>query len=138
MYRSRSVIVMKKYLVLLCGIIFALVCVCCEEEEDFGYPSKIILPDKGDKIIFNGSDAIPYVHSMELLDHDGNGNSGTVSESGDPLTVTTEWLTVESSPTDNRITLIAEPNGTKKDRKLYLYLYSGYSRQEITVIQQKQ
>lgn len=131
---------MKKNFAIFLSIIFALVvCTSCEPEEDFGFPSKINLSSNGETIDIKGNNAMPpVVIQIEVLDYDGNGNnSGHLTEGKNHLETTTDWLTVKYFYDEYKLQLVAEPNNTNKNRKLYLYLLSGNSRQEITVTQSK-
>lgn len=130
---------MKNLSVLLLSVILACTFISCEPEEDFGFPSKIELSDKGETIEIKGSnDVSPGIIQIQLLDYNGDGNnSGFLTEEKDYIETTTDWLTVKYFFAENKLALIAEPNETNKNRKLYIYLLSGKSRQEITVIQSK-
>ena len=135
MNRLRS----AKILVAMMAVILASCFVSCMEKEDFGYPSKINFPAGGDTLSFTGNKLKPgedVISGIELLDYDGNGGKPSFNSDGD-LTVTTDWLTVTLSLDDNTMQLVAEPNLTKKKRKLYLYIHSGRGWQEITVQQAK-
>lgn len=130
---------LKKHLLLVVSIILAYLCASCEPEEDFGFPSKIEISGKGETIEIKGSnDLPPGIHQIQVLDYNGDGNnSGPFVEGEDYLVTTTDWLTVKYSFVENKLVLIAKTNETNKNRKLYLYLLSGKSRQEITVTQSK-
>lgn len=134
---------MNKYLLsLLISIVLSCLCVSCEEEEDFGFPSKIEITSNGETIDIKGSNELPpSIIQIELLDYNGDGNnSGTPAGPQGPqdcIEVSTEWLTVKYYAPEYKLQLIAEPNEKNKKRKLYLYLYDGKSRQEIKVIQNK-
>lgn len=130
---------MKKLIFLFICVIFACVFTSCEPEEDFGFPSKIKMSGEGETIVIKGSNDLPaHIIQFSLLDYDGHGtNSNHIDEDNDRIEVTTDWLTVKYDATEYKLDLIAQPNKTKKTRKLYLYLYSGYSRQEITIVQSK-
>ncbi|MDE5594411.1 MAG: hypothetical protein K2I89_02420, partial [Muribaculaceae bacterium] len=123
----------------LINIFIACICSSCEPEEDFGFPSKIEISGKGATIEIKGSnDLSPGIIQIEVLDYNGDGNnSGLLSEEKEYIETTTDWLTVKYFFAEYKLVLIAEPNETNKNRKLYLYLLSGKSRQEITVIQSK-
>ena len=128
----------KKHFLLLVSVIFACLCTSCEEEEDFGFPSKIEISGKGESIDIKGSNNLPpSIVLIELLNYDGDGNNDRGAEDRDYLETTTDWLTVKYYPAEYKMVLVAEPNETNKKRKLYLYLLSGKSRQEITVSQSK-
>ena len=129
----------KKYLLLVVSVIVACLCASCESEEDFGFPSKIKMSGKGETLELKGhNDLPPGIIQIQVLDYDGDGNnSGLSTEDKDYLQTTTDWLTVKYSDSEYKLILTAEPNKTDKKRKLYLYLLSGNSRQEISVTQSK-
>ena len=131
---------MNKYILsLLICIAFSCLCISCEEEEDFGFPSKIEISTDGESVDIKGTNDIPpFIHQIELLNYNGDGNnSGAFIEGKDFIEATTDWLTAKYYSAEYKLVVIAEPNNTNKNRKLYLYLYDGKSRQEITVIQNK-
>ncbi|MDE6553232.1 MAG: hypothetical protein K2K98_09795 [Muribaculaceae bacterium] len=133
---------MKNLVILRLSLFFACMsCLCtsCEPEEDFGFPSKINISGEGESIDIKGSnDLPPVIRQIELLDYNGDGNnSGLLTEDKDYIETTTDWLTVKYFIAEYKLVLTATPNETNKKRNLYLYLLSGKSRQEITVIQSK-
>ena len=87
---------LKKNFILLVSVIFACLYTSCEEEKDFGFPSKIELSGKGETIEIQGNnDLPPFIRQIELLDYNGNGNnSGYPSEDKECIETTTNWLTV--------------------------------------------
>ena len=111
----------------------------CEPEENFGFPRRINLSGNGETIEIKGdNDLPPGIIQLQILDYNGDGhNSWPSAEGKDCLETTTDWLTAKYTFADYKLTLIAEPNKTERNRKLYLYLLSGNSRQEITVTQSK-
>lgn len=128
----------KKHFLLLVSVIFACLCTSCLEEEDFGFPSKIKLSGKGEFIEIKGTNELPAsIVLIELLNYNGVGNNDIESEDRDYLETTTDWLTVKYYQAEYKMVLVAEPNKTNKKRKLYLSLFSGRSRQEITISQSK-
>lgn len=130
---------MKQKIVVLLSLIFALAFTACEQEEDFGFPSKIELSGKGEPIEVKGVNELSHkVIHFELLDYNGDGNSSDRIDDGQNcIEASTDWLTVKYLSAENKLVFIAEPNESGKNRKLYLYLYDGRSRQEITVAQSK-
>lgn len=120
-------------------LIFPLLFISCEEEEDFGFPSKIEISADGESVDIKGTNEMPpFIQQIELLNYNGDGNnSGAFIEGKDCLEATTDWLTVKYYSAEYKLVVIAEPNKTNKERKLYLYLYDGKSRQEITLVQSK-
>lgn len=129
---------LKKHFIFLVSIIFACLFASCESEENFGFPTKIEISGKGETIEIKGSnDLPPSVVLIELLNYDGDGNNDRGAEDRELLETTTDWLTVKYFPKEYKMLLVADPNETNKKRKLYLYLLSGKSRQEITVTQSK-
>ncbi|MDE5787936.1 MAG: hypothetical protein K2H79_05275 [Bacteroidaceae bacterium] len=129
---------MKNFFLLIAAVAGTLLCTSCEQEEDYGYPSKITLSGKGETTRLSGDEGFPpRLMGIDLLDYNGNGNHSRQSAEGDTLIVTTKWLTVKSPASENKLILMAEPNDSHKKRKLYLYLYYGGTRQEVTVVQSK-
>lgn len=120
-------------------LIFPLLFISCEEEEDFGFPSKIEISADGESVDIKGTNEIPpFIQQIELLNYNGDGNnSGAFIEGKDCLEATTDWLTVKYYSAEYKLVVIAEPNKTNKERKLYFYLYDGKSRQEIVITQSK-
>lgn len=133
---AKELISMKYFTSILLLFIFTLT--SCIEEEDYGYPSEISFPKNGGMLEFSGNPNCS-LRSIEILNYNGDGNSASRhdSETSDSITVITGWLTVESPKTINKLILSASANTTHKDRKLYLYLSDGRSRQEIKVKQSK-
>ncbi len=134
-----NIITMLKRILFFVSLIFVVVCTSCEPEEDFGFPSRIKISSKGETVDIKGSnDLPPGITHIQVLDYDGNGNdSGLLTEGKDYIKTTTDWLTVKYIYAENKLVLNAAPNETKKNRKLYLYLFDGRARQEITVTQSK-
>lgn len=124
-----------RYILLIIPLLF----LSCEEEEDFGFPSRIEMSGNGETIDIKGTnDLLPSIKQIELLNYNGDGNnSGLITEEKDCIEATTDWLTVKYFSAEYKLVVTATPNETNKKRKLYLYLYDGKSRQEITVIQPK-
>lgn len=119
--------------------IFPLLFISCEEEEDYGFPSKIEIPANGGTIEIKGSnDIAPSISQLELLNYNGDGNSSeSIVEGQGCIKATTDWLTVKYLSAEYTLVITAEPNETNKKRKLYLYLYDAPTRQEITITQSK-
>lgn len=120
-------------------LIFPLLFFSCEEEEDFGFPSKIEISADGESVDIKGTNEIPpFIQQIELLNYNGDGNnSGAFIEGKDCMEATTDWLTVKYYSAEYKLVVIADPNKANKERKLYLYLYDGKSRQEIVITQSK-
>lgn len=129
----------KKANLLLISVILTCLCSSCEPEEDFGFPSKIEISGGGETLEIKGSnDLPPGIIQIQVLDFNGDGNnSGIITDGKDYLDTTTDWLTVKYYPKEYKMVIVAKPNVTSKKRKLYLYLLSGNSRQEIKVTQLK-
>lgn len=120
-------------------LIFPFLFFSCEEVEDFGFHSKIEISANGESVDIKGTNEMPpFIQQIELLNYNGDGNnSGAFIEGKDCLEATTDWLTVKYYSAEYKLVVIAEPNKTNKERKLYLYLYDGKSRQEIILVQSK-
>lgn len=124
-----------RYIILILPLLF----ISCEEEEDFGFPFKIEISADGEPVDIKGTNDIPpFIIQIELLNYNGDGNnSGAYIEGKEYIETTTDWLTVKYYSAEYKLVAIAEPNKTDKERKLYLYLYDGKSRQEIIITQSK-
>lgn len=128
---------MKKFFAVLPLLFAAIAFVSCEKEENYGYPSTVLMSAAGETVELCGSSEYPFIQHIEILDYDGDGNGmGYGSDDEEFLSVTTGWLTVESPRTEN-IILSSAPNTSGKKRKLFIYLSCGGSRQEIKVIQNR-
>lgn len=92
----------------------------CDTSDNFGYPSKITLPHEGGEKIITGEEVLFY--NIEVADYNGDGNSVSINPdiSNDSLVVSYDWLTVKTKIMDSKITLVAQPNKTRKRRKLYV------------------
>lgn len=129
---------MRKYIALFACVLLSFVCISCVEQEDFGFPSKIKMAGSGETIDIKGTNDIPAsIIQVEVLDYNGDGNSSEYTEDKDCIETTTDWLSVKYFVPEYKLILTATPNETRKKRKLYLYLHSGRSWQEITVTQSK-
>ena len=125
---------------------FLLICVAlgvqggCLEHDQHGYPYSVKFPKNGGEKIVNGNTSLDYI---EIYDQKtGGGNYDNIyipckHEPKDEIYVKYEWLTVIHKIDTHQITLIAEPNNTKKKRKLRIESDVGNTYLEINVTQSK-
>ena len=107
----------------------------CTPRYQYGYPKKVNFPKGGGEITLTGE---AFLLSAEIYNSKGDGEGGY---SRDPhnkagYTVTFDWLTFIQHPQTNLITLVAEPNKTKKKRRLLIIGSSGHEL-EIVVTQSR-
>lgn len=112
----------------------ALLATSCWTRDNLDYPILLSFPKEGDTRIINGNG---YFYSWEILDYDGNGNATLNSEKDDSLSVTYQWLTLKCRKYEHKITLIAAPNTTGRNRKLYISGSGANIYSEIKVKQGK-
>ncbi|MCM1138905.1 MAG: hypothetical protein NC453_10090 [Muribaculum sp.] len=96
-----------------------------------GFPNSVNFPKEGGRMTVTGDITII---GIDILNYNGDGSTGYPIES-DSIVVTTEWLTAKSTNRSSKIELIAQPNNKSKNRKLYVYGYSGDSECDIKVTQ---
>ena len=102
------------------------------EEDRWGYDNRVVFSALGGEEDVDGDEPI---HNLSIGDYDGKEISAT--ETGNLLTVTYDWLTVTAIKGSNEIRIIAAPNETGKQRKLYVYGSINSRFTDITVIQKR-
>ncbi len=128
---------MKKSAFLLLACLL-LACASCIPLDNHDYPSKVTFSKKGGEKIVYGTESIG---DIVINDYNatvsGHSNYYTDAQETDTLCVTCEWLTIKQPLGSNKLILIAEPNTTKKKRRLYTHMDFGPTRGEIIVKQSK-
>ncbi|MDE6536193.1 MAG: hypothetical protein K2K82_09340 [Muribaculaceae bacterium] len=112
----------------------------CMEHDQHGYPYSVKFPKSGGKKIVNGNTSLGYIKIYDQKTGGGDSDMYFPShedEENEELFVKYEWLTVIHDVDTHQITLIAEPNNTKKKRKLRIESDDGKSYLEINVTQSK-
>ena len=102
------------------------------EEDRWGYDNKVIFSADGGAKEIEGDSPI---HHLSIGDY--NGKEKDAVEVTGVMTVTYDWLTATAIKGDDEIHLIAAPNKTGKQRKLYVYGAIDNRSTDITVIQGK-
>ncbi|MBD5305557.1 MAG: hypothetical protein HDS12_04625 [Bacteroides sp.] len=101
----------------------------CFREEDLGYPKKVFFtPEGGTQIIEGNTRIMPEIE----VGHDA---VGAYYQDDDSICVKYEWLHVNASTTEPKITLTVPPSDVKK-RKLKIRGTSAMEYCEIMVYQQ--
>ena len=111
--------------------VMALTCFSCQfTHENNGYPSGVSFEKKGGTIKISGEKTLM---SIEINEKDGHAMSMPIENDSNCLQY--KWLSVKWRAYDENIYITAEPNTTKKNRKIKLYGYVGYEYAVITVSQ---
>lgn len=105
----------------------------CDTSDNFGYPSKITMTHEGCERIITGDIAFD---NIEIANYNGDGNSKSPNpDESDSITVSYDWLTIKAKNYDKKALLIAQPNKSRKRRKLYVMGSSCNDLIEIKVEQ---
>ena len=120
---------MKKILIMTaCCLIVTLA--GCTNLDNYGYPKSLSFGKEGGQKVVKGDDGI---YHLTISNYNGDGNYSD----GDSIIVTYEWLTVKCAKFDDTWTIIAEPNTTGKNRKLYVYGAVDDGDAEMTIKQSR-
>ena len=122
---------MKRFMIIAALVLSAFALNSCEEDR-WGYDNKVVFSAAGGEEDVDGEASI-YTLSIGTY----NGDEKAAIEVADVMTVTYDWLTATAVKGDNEIHLIALPNKTGKNRKLYVYGMVDNRSVDITVIQKK-
>ena len=102
------------------------------DEDNWGWDNKVVFSADGGTQDVDGDEAIYTLSSGNY-----NGDEKAAEEIGGIMVVTYDWLTASAVKNTNEIVLIAEPNKTGKQRKLYVYGMVNNKSIDITVVQEK-
>ena len=102
------------------------------EEDRWGFDNKVVFSAAGGEEDVDGDASIASISIGT-----GLANKREATDFKGTLTVTYDWLTAVVAKGDNEVHLIALPNKTGKDRKLYVYGTVNSKMMNITVIQKK-
>ncbi len=122
---------MKRFVFVAMLILSAFALNSCEEDQ-WGFDNRVVFSAAGGDEDVDGDASI---YSLSIGNYDGNEKSAT--EVGGVMTVTYDWLTATTVKGGDEIHLIAKPNRTGKNRKLYVYAGVDNRFVDITVIQKK-
>ena len=102
------------------------------DEDNWGWDNKVVFSADGGTQDVDGDEAI---YTLSIGNY--NGDEKAAEEIGGIMVVTYDWLTASAVKNTNEIVLIAEPNKTGKQRKLYVYGMVNNKSIDITVVQEK-
>lgn len=122
---------MKRLFLIAALLLTALSFNSCEEDR-WGYDNKVIFSAEGGNEEVDGDSPIYHLSIGNY-----NGEEKDAVEVAGVMTVTYDWLTATAIKGDDEIHLIAAPNKTGKQRKLYVYGSIDNRFTDITVIQGK-
>lgn len=122
---------MKRFLFVATLLLSLFTLSSCEEDQ-WGYDNKVVFSAAGGEEDVDGDDS---VYTLSIGNKAGDEKSAV--EIAGVMSVTYDWLTATAVKGDNEIHLIALPNKSGKDRKLYVYGMIQNRVMDITVIQKK-
>lgn len=108
---------------------FLLLLSSCEQQNNNGYPKSIKFRSNGGTEIISGEASFAYILIL-----DGSDEHPSVTEDA-TITVSYDWLQVESLRGSKSLTITAQPNKTGHLRKLQIFGYFGNEYAVINVIQ---
>ena len=124
---------MKKVIFLLIPVLMLFS--SCFHEANNGYPKCIEFRSEGGTKKIFGDDSFSHIVIYDGTDAYSS-DEGHYSEIDDPIiTVSYDWLQIESLRGSESFTITAQPNRTGHKRKLKLEAYFGYEYASIDVIQ---
>ena len=102
------------------------------EEDRWGFDNRVVFSAAGGEEDVDGDASI---YNLSIGDY--NGEEKSAVEIAGVLTVTYDWLTATAVKGSDEIHLVALPNKTGKQRKLYVYGAIDNRSTDITVVQNK-
>ena len=122
---------MRRFLMVAALLLSAFALNSCEEDR-WGFDNRVVFSAAGGEEDVDGDASI---YNLSIGDY--NGEEKSAVEIAGVLTVTYDWLTATAVKGENEIHLVAAPNKTGKQRKLYVYGMIRNNVMDITVIQNK-
>ena len=122
---------MKRFIFIAALILTVFTFNSCEEDR-WGYDNKVVFSADGGTREVDGDVSI---YSLSIGNYQGDEQHAV--EILGVMSVTYDWLTATAVKNTEEILLIAEPNKTGKQRKLYVYGSIHNRFTDITVIQSK-
>ena len=104
------------------------------QKDNFGFEKTVTISAEGGEMTLRGNAPI---QTLSITDYDGNGEEDSSVSSDVVKRVSYLWLSAESAPNTNVITIKAEPNTSGKSRTLYVSGMVRDTHTEIKVIQKK-
>lgn len=119
-----------RYAILISLLIaFLLLLSSCEQQDNNGYPKSIEFHSNGGTEMISGDASFAYILILDGSDeHPSNTEDATI-------TVSYDWLQVESLQGSKSLTITAQPNRTGHQRKLKVFGYFGNEYAVINIIQ---
>ena len=111
---------------------------CCMQSciplHNYGYPEKVSFSKNGGEKIISGDSSLMYI----IIAYPNGGCDMVYSRHDSEFHyLKFDWLTVTHQTDTKEVTLIAEPNRTRKKRKLIIKCPSYVPTVDITVVQDK-
>ena len=110
-------------------ITFLLLLSSCFFRDNNGYPKKVEFYNDGGTETISGEASFGYILIQAGTDEYASENENSI------ITVSYDWLKVESPQGSKSMTLTVQPNSTGRQRKLKIFGYFGSEYAEIDVIQ---
>ena len=124
---------MKKTII-LAAIAILTFCLASCQKDNFGFEKTVTISAEGGEMTLRGNAPI---QTLSITDYDGNGVEDSSASSDVVKRVSYFWLSAESAPYTNVITIKAEPNTSGKSRTLYVRGMVRDTHTEIRIIQDK-
>lgn len=122
---------MRRFLMVAALVLSAFALNSCEEDR-WGFDNRVVFSAAGGEEDVDGDASI---YNLSIGDY--NGEEKSAVEIAGVLTVTYDWLTATAVKGSDEIHLVALPNKTGKQRKLYVYGAIDNRSTDITVVQNK-
>ncbi len=122
---------MRRFLMVAALLLSAFALNSCEEDR-WGFDNRVVFSAAGGEEDVDGDASI---YNLSIGDY--NGEEKSAVEIAGVLTVTYDWLTATAVKGSDEIHLVALPNKTGKQRKLYVYGAIDNRSTDITVVQNK-
>ena len=122
---------MRRFLMVAALLLSAFAPNSCEEDR-WGFDNRVVFSAAGGEEDVDGDASI---YNLSIGDY--NGEEKSAVEIAGVLTVTYDWLTATAVKGSDEIHLVALPNKTGKQRKLYVYGAIDNRSTDITVVQNK-
>jgi len=122
---------MRRFLMVAALLLSAFALNSCEEDR-WGFDNRVVFSAAGGEEDVDGDASI---YNLSIGDY--NGEERSAVEIAGVLTVTYDWLTATAVKGSDEIHLVALPNKTGKQRKLYVYGAIDNRSTDITVVQNK-
>lgn len=110
-------------------ITFLLLLSSCEQQDNKGYPKSLVFNSNGGTEMISGDASFAYILILDGSDEHSSNIEDTT------ITVSYDWLQVESLQGSKSLTITAKPNKTGRQRKLKVFGYFGNEYAVIDIMQ---